>query len=278
MRTLIALLFPALALASGAGPIATQSPTYTGNVTVGTSLTASYATASTVPYFDASKLLVSSAVTPTELGYLSGVTSAIQTQIAAKAPSTAPTFGTSSRFSYATASTVPYWDSNKDLVSSAVTPTELGYLSGVTSAIQTQIGTLCTKAACAATGNWTYTGNITGDGGDSVSGFLKKRVAATATTITAAQCGSTFYNSGAVQMELPEASTVLGCQLTFIVANAANFDVNPDNADQILVLTNAAGDMIRSATLGQSITLEALSASEWVQVAAGAGAAWADAD
>lgn len=42
-------------------------------------------TASTVPYLDASKYLVSSAVTPTELGFLSGVTSAIQTQLNAKA-------------------------------------------------------------------------------------------------------------------------------------------------------------------------------------------------
>ena len=42
---------------------------------------------------------------------------------------------------YATASTVPYIDSSKNLVSSSVTPTELGYVSGVTSAIQTQLGT-----------------------------------------------------------------------------------------------------------------------------------------
>jgi hypothetical protein len=57
-----------------------------------TSLTCSYATASTVPYLDASKHLVSSAVTPTELGYLSGVTSAIQTQLDTKAPLASPTF------------------------------------------------------------------------------------------------------------------------------------------------------------------------------------------
>lgn len=38
-------------------------------------------TVSTVPYLNASGYLTSSAVTPTELGYLSGVTSAIQTQI-----------------------------------------------------------------------------------------------------------------------------------------------------------------------------------------------------
>jgi hypothetical protein len=47
----------------------------------------------------------------------------------------------STRLSYATATTVPYLDANKDLTSSAVTPTELGYLSGVTSAVQTQLGT-----------------------------------------------------------------------------------------------------------------------------------------
>lgn len=43
------------------------------------------------------------------------------------------------RFSGLTASTVPYLDASKNLVSSAVTPTELGHVSGVTSAIQTQL-------------------------------------------------------------------------------------------------------------------------------------------
>lgn len=42
------------------------------------------ATANRVPYFDASKNLVTSAVTDTELGFLSGVTSAVQTQLNAK--------------------------------------------------------------------------------------------------------------------------------------------------------------------------------------------------
>lgn len=44
----------------------------------------SQATATTVPYLNGSKILTSSAVTPTELGYLSGVTSAIQTQFSGK--------------------------------------------------------------------------------------------------------------------------------------------------------------------------------------------------
>lgn len=41
-------------------------------------------TVSTVPFLNAAKVLTSSTVTPTELGYLSGVTSAIQTQLGAK--------------------------------------------------------------------------------------------------------------------------------------------------------------------------------------------------
>lgn len=49
-----------------------------------TNASISSATASTVPYFDASKKLVSSAVTPTQLSYLDA-TSSIQTQLNAKA-------------------------------------------------------------------------------------------------------------------------------------------------------------------------------------------------
>lgn len=115
--------------------------------------------------------------------------------------------------------------------------------------------------------------NFTGQSGEST---LQTRVLASATTITAAQCGATFYNAGAVQMELPEASTVLGCRLTFVTLNASNFDVNPDNADQILVQTNAAGDAIRNATLGNTITLEAVSASQWAPVAV--VGTWSDID
>jgi hypothetical protein len=57
-----------------------------------------------------------------------------------------------------TASTVPYLDASKQFQSSAVTPTELGYVSGVTSAIQTQLN------GKQASGNY-----ITGTTGDVVS-------------------------------------------------------------------------------------------------------------
>lgn len=65
-------------------PIA--SPTFTGTATT-PAFNLSGQTASTVPYLDASKNLVSSAVTPTQLGYLDA-TSSIQTQLNAKLSST----------------------------------------------------------------------------------------------------------------------------------------------------------------------------------------------
>jgi hypothetical protein len=152
-------------------PIA--SPTFTGTVTA-PDLILSSLTATTVPYLNGSKQFTSSAVTPTELGYLSGVTSAIQTQINAKAAIAGPTFtGTVTiptlNVSGLTATTVPYLDGSKNLTSSAVTPTELGRLSGVTSAIQTQLDAKAPLASptftgtlAAAAGTFSGTLGVTG--------------------------------------------------------------------------------------------------------------------
>jgi hypothetical protein len=67
-----------------------------------------------------------------------------------------------------TASTVPYTDSGKQFTSSAVTPTELGFVSGVTSSIQTQIN------GKQATGNYitALTGDVTASGPGSVASTL----------------------------------------------------------------------------------------------------------
>lgn len=110
---------------------------------------------------------------------------------------------------------------------------------------------------------------------DNVDGVLQTQVAATATTITAAQCGSTFINSGVIEMELPEASTVLGCRLTFIVGAAAALTIDPDAADQILLLTDAAGDSLVADAAGESLVLEAISATQWAPVGAEKGI-WTD--
>lgn len=95
-------------------------------------------TASRALVSDGSGLVSAATTTATEIGYVNGVTSAIQTQLNLKAPAANPTFTGTTTFSGLTATTVPYLDGSKALVSSAVTPTELGYVSGVSSAIQTQ--------------------------------------------------------------------------------------------------------------------------------------------
>ncbi len=113
----------------------------------------------------------------------------------------------------------------------------------------------------------TTTGDVTGPGTGALSGYLQKQVAATATTITAAQCGSTFYNSGAVQMELPAGTAgLVGCRLTFVTMNAANFDLNPATADQIILLTDAAGDAIRNATIGNVVILQYVATNKWIDM------------
>lgn len=116
-------------------------------------------------------------------------------------------------------------------------------------------GTLCTR---------TKTGvfNLQTSG----TGVLHNIIPATATTITVSQCGSTFVNSAATLINLPVAANAIGCNLTFVTGNASNFDVNPDDASQILVETSALGHAIRNATLGDTITLRAISATQWVVV------------
>lgn len=63
-----------------------------GTTTLSAGAIFSYATASTAAYFDSGKNLISSATTGTELNYVSGVTSAIQTQLNSKAPLASPVF------------------------------------------------------------------------------------------------------------------------------------------------------------------------------------------
>jgi tellurite resistance protein len=96
-------------------------------------LTASRALAS-----DGSGKVVVSAVTATELGYLDGVSSAIQTQLNSK-QATITGAATTIDDADLTASRALASDGSGKVAVSAVTATELGYLDGVSSAIQTQL-------------------------------------------------------------------------------------------------------------------------------------------
>ena len=123
--------------------IDSKQATITGGATTITSsdLTANRALASN----GSGKVAVSS-VTSTELGYVSGVTSAIQTQLDSKQPTitgSATTIDTESL----TASRAVISNSSSKIAVSTTTDTELGYLSGVTSAVQTQLDAKLVKAS-----------------------------------------------------------------------------------------------------------------------------------
>lgn len=141
----------------------------TANVTRYGSHNYDTATQDTIAIFTGSWKTLGSASTGTypsltELAYVKWVTSAIQTQLNAKAPTTSPTFATSITGSYLTASEILITDGSKNIVSAPVVTypslTELTYLKGVTSAIQTQLNakqTLDTQLTSLA---WlSYTGN-----------------------------------------------------------------------------------------------------------------------
>jgi|5_EtaG_2_1085323.scaffolds.fasta_scaffold01460_6 fructose-specific component phosphotransferase system IIB-like protein len=112
-----------------------KQATITGAATTidDTDLTASRAVVS-----DGSGKIAVSAVTSTELGYLDGVTSAIQTQLNGK-QATITGAATTIDDTDLTASRALVSDGSGKVAVSAVTSTELGYLDGVTSAIQTQL-------------------------------------------------------------------------------------------------------------------------------------------
>lgn len=144
--------------ASGPGSVAATLATV--NSTPG-----SYGSASSVSTFtvNGKGLLTASGSTSIQIAE-SQVTNLVS-DLALKSPIASPTFtGTVTtpafNLSGQTVSTVPYLDASKNLVSSSVTPTELSYVSGVTSSIQTQLN------GKQATGNYitSITGDATGSG------------------------------------------------------------------------------------------------------------------
>lgn len=126
-------------------------------------------------------------------------------------------------------------------------------------------------------------GGITGLGTASIAvGLARKHesYAGADNVITVAESGTVFDNTadGDGSMHtLPEASTAIGCYYTFVVTAAQALVVEVDDADVILHLSLNAGDKITSSTVGDSITLVALDATNWGVVSCYPTAAdWAD--
>lgn len=112
-------------------------------------------TASRALVSDASGFVTPATTTSTEIGYVNGVTSAIQTQLNAKAPAASPTF-TGTITTPVTASRALVTGASSELAASATTATELGYVNGVTSAIQTQLDAKVAKTLTTTTGDMIY--------------------------------------------------------------------------------------------------------------------------
>lgn len=133
-------------------------------------------TASRALVSDGSGFITPATTTATEIGYVNGVTSSIQTQLNAKGAGTVTSVSVTTANgvsgSVATATTTPAIT----LTLGAITPTsvngttstELGYVSGVTSAIQTQLN------GKQATGNYitALTGDVTASGPGSAASTL----------------------------------------------------------------------------------------------------------
>jgi hypothetical protein len=88
--------------------------------------------------------------------------------------------------------------------------------------------------------------------------------------LTASDCGKTYTADDSELFNLPAlSSTTLGCRYTFIhgvsAAVTKRLNINPDSANKILGLTNAAGDAVTNDTIGNSLTLEAIG-SGWAPV------------
>lgn len=128
-----------------------------------TTITSVNLTASRAVISNASGKVAVSSVTDTELGYVSGVTSAIQTQIDGKQASLVSgtnikTINSTSLLGSGNISVAPASGIDATAIGSgSVSNTEFGYLDGVTSAIQTQIDTKTNKLITANRQTASYT-------------------------------------------------------------------------------------------------------------------------
>jgi len=195
----------AVTYATGLAP--TASPTFTGTVTIPTPFTLG---------------AVSVLPTGTELNYVDGVTSNIQTQLNTKAPTASPTFtGTvtiPTPFTLGAVSVLP-------------TGTELNYVDGVTSNIQTQLN------AKAATAGPTFTGTVTTDvltttGQLNLTGDLvKTRSESGADSLISVNNTSNTANSGVNFLAAVAGTSAGDAWSSYSVTGTAAWSVGIDNSD-----------------------------------------------
>jgi hypothetical protein len=98
----------------------------------------------------------------------------------------------------------------------------------------------------------------------------------TAGNITAAQChGTVFVSTAGGDCNLP--AVAANMDLTVYLNASVDVNLNPQTGDQILVLTNAAGDAISSAaTAGNYVHLRGIDDVNWIRL--DSSGTWSDID
>ena len=198
-------------------------------------------------------------VSDTEIGYLDGVTSAIQTQLNAKAASaditelaqdavnTALTAGTGITKTYDDAGntiTVAVDTTAIQARVANVSDTEIGYLDGVTSAIQTQMNA---KAPLASP---TFTGTVTLPSGTVTSTMILDGTIATADIADSAVTSAKIANDTIVDADINSAAAITKTKISGTAITAA--DTGTVTSTMILDGTIVDGDINASAAIAQS--------------------------
>lgn len=206
------------------GVDATGSPTYFASVPV---IRIAAQTPNRAATFNGSGFLAPSATTATELGFVAGVTSAIQTQLNAKQPLIVLAFNRAVVSDGAGALTV-----------SATTATEIGYSTGVTSSIQTQLNakqaTITGGASSIVSSNLTVNRALMSDGSGKVA----------VSTVTTTELGYSSGVTSALQSQI-------NAKLTVTVTAPASGDVITYNGSSWVNSASAAQGVPVGGTAGQ---------------------------
>jgi hypothetical protein len=199
-------------------------------------------------------------VSTTELGYVDGVTSALQTQLNAKQAVISGVSDTEIGYLDGVTSAIQTQLNSKQAIVSGVDDTEIGYLNGVTSAIQTQLDA---KASASAISDATTTTAARGAG---YMGIPQSPAATTGSyTIVAADAGEHIYSTATRTVTIPANASVafpVGTAISFVAATGATVTI-AITSDTLLLAGPGTTGSRTLAPFGMATALKITSTS-WI--------------
>ena len=212
--------------------------------------------------------------TATELNYTDGVTSAIQTQLNAK-QATITGGATSITSSNLTVSRALVSDGSGKVAVSAVTSTEVGYLDGVTSNIQTQlnakgVGSVTSVGGTGTVQGLTLSGTVTSSGNLTLGGSLSD------INLTSQVTGTLPVANGGTGVT---SSTGTGSVVLSSAPTITSLALDGAYSEEVYALTGTALDpangTLQTKTLAANTTFtESLTSGESLVLMLGAGASY----